>query len=416
MEPTERKPGSGGRAGLFVGMLLVLCAPLLAGLLKLPELPVQEMRPLAPWPRWEATPLARWPAAAEAWLNDHFPLRSRLVRWHATLRHRWLREPSKLVAVGRDDWLFYLGEKTVEDLAGRDRFTDAELAAWVRAVEGRRAWWRERGADYMIVFAPNKSTIYPEKLPQFLQSRIRPGKLDQLLAYFDTHRCAAAYLDLRVPLRGLKANATAYWPTDSHWSAEGLVASCDAIMNGLRVMGVPQRVRDEASWVRGERLQRDGDCVGLLSMNGRWPLEPVVQLRIVAPPDLRRVATASSALPVWRGVSEWAQPLAFERESGVGRALMLCDSFFRVGGLAGDALAQSPLILNFRRFVSVWPWFGSRNFATHDVLLALAETERPTVVIEQWTERFLRTPPPDHPEFQRARAAAIAAQQAPKAR
>ncbi len=101
-----------------------------------------------------------------------------------------------------------------------------------------------------------------------------------------------------------------------------------------------------------------------------------------------------------------SEPFAFERASGVGRAVMLCDSFFRVGGLAADVNAQTPLLLNFQRFVSLWNWNATTNLANHEMLADLAEKERPTVVIEQWTERYLRTPPPDHPEFQRARAAA----------
>jgi hypothetical protein len=172
-------------------------------------------------------------------------------------------------------------------------------------------------------------------------------------------------------------------------------------------MGVPHRMRDEISWIKDERVVREGDCIGLLSMNGRWPLEPITQLRIIAPPDARSTQTAVSGLPVWKSVSAWAQPIAFERDSGVGRAVMLCDSFFRAGGMAGDTPAQSPLILNFRRFVSLWPWLGAHNVATYEVVAAIAQLEQPTIVIEQWTERYLRTPPPDHPEFQRARIAAI---------
>ena len=53
-----------------------------------------------------------------------------------------------------------------------------------------------------------------------------------------------------------------------------------------------------------------------------------------------------------------------------------------------------------------WNWAGTSNFAGYEMLADIAEQERPTLVIEQWTERYLRTQPPDHPEFQRARASA----------
>lgn len=387
-------------------MVGLLCAPLLGWLLRVPPLAgVQEMRPLATWPDWRATPFAGWPGKFEAWLNDHFPLRGRVVQWNGLVRHRWLAEPSGLVVVGRDDWLFYTGDKTIQDLFGRDRMNEGELTAWREAAEGRRAWWRERGAHYLLVLVPNKSTVYPEKLPAFLRTQARGGKLDQLVEHLRTRSSPVAVVDLRAALLAAKSGPTLYWPTDSHWSAGGLVAASDAIMARLGELGVPHRVRDEAAWTKIEHATRAGDCIGLLAMTGRWPLEPVTQLRLTFPPDFRASPTPVSALPLWQPGSPWSWPLAFERDSGVGRTVMFCDSFFRVGGLADDALAQAPLVLNFKRFVSVWNWIGTQNLAGYEMVSAIAEAERPTLVIEQWTERYLRTRPPDHPEFQRARGA-----------
>ena len=141
-------------------------------------------------------------------------------------------------------------------------------------------------------------------------------------------------------------------------------------------------------------------------MNGRWPLQPVSQLRLNFPPDFRAVPTPLSDYPTWKGVGPWAVPLAFERTAGVGRVVMLCDSFFRVGGQPGEVNSQTPLILGFQRFVSLWNWNSTANLADYEMVADIAVKEKPTLVIEQWTERYLRTPMPDHPEFQRARKAA----------
>lgn len=394
------------RLTTFAGMMLLICAPLLAWALRAPELSVQEMRPLAAWPEWRTTKLEKWPAAFEAWLGDHFPSRTRMVQWYGIVRHRWLGEPSARVVVGRDDWLFYVGEKTVPDLLGRDRLSAKELEQWRQAIEGRRAWWRERGAEYLFVLVPNKSTLYPERLPAFLRSQVRPGKMEQLTEYFRSQGSPVPVLDLRAALFEAKARQTIYWPTDSHWNAAGLAAGSEAIMAKLRAMGVSPGPRDEAAWTKIELVTREGDCIGLLTLGGRWPLEPVSQLRLTFPPDMRAVPTPLGDAPTWAIVGDWAKPRAFERASGVGRVVMLCDSFFRVGGQPADVNAQAPLILNFRRFVSLWDWIGGMNLATYEMMADIAAHERPTLVIEQWTERYLRTLPPDHPEFQRARAAA----------
>ena len=269
MTPPEPKSPPVWSLAIFAGMAVLLCAPLLAWAWRVPELAnVQEMRPLAAWPDWRAAKFEKWPAAFEAWLGDHFPSRTRVVQWYGIVRHRWLGEPSSRVVVGRDDWLFYTGEMTVEDLLGRDRLSEAELTDWRRALEGRRAWWRERGAEYLLVLVPNKSTVYPEKLPAFLRAQTRPGKLDQLLSHLREQKSPVPLLDLRPALRAAKAQQIVYWPTDSHWNAEGLAAACDAITARLRELGLPQRVRDERTWSKAEQAVREGDCVRLLTMSG----------------------------------------------------------------------------------------------------------------------------------------------------
>jgi hypothetical protein len=391
----------------FVGLLILLCVPIFSWALRVAELKdVREMRPLATWPDWEKTKLEKWPAAFESWLGDHFPSRTRIVQWYGLVRHRWLGEPSSLVVVGRDDWLFYTGERTVPDLLGRDRLNETELVNWQQAVEGRRAWWREHGAEYLVVLVPNKSTIYPDRLPAFLRAQAQPGKLDQIVNHLRIHQSPVSVLDLRPALFAAKAKGTVYWPTDSHWNGEGLAAGSAAILTRLREMRVPLRSSDASNWTKIEYLAREGDCIGLLTMNGRWPLVPVSQLRLTFPPDFSAVPTPLSDFPAWKTVGPWGTPLAFERTSGVGRAVMMCDSFFRVGGQPGEVNSQSPLVLSFQRFVSLWSWVSTTNLATYEMVADIAEKEKPTVIIEQWTERYLRTPAPDHPEFQRARTAA----------
>jgi hypothetical protein len=113
MTAPESTPGkSRWHLAMFGGMMLLLCAPVLTWALRIPELEgVSEMRPLANRPEWKTTPLARWASAIEAWANDHFPSRPRVAQWNGIVHHRWLGKPSSLVVVGRDDWLFYVGEK-----------------------------------------------------------------------------------------------------------------------------------------------------------------------------------------------------------------------------------------------------------------------------------------------------------------
>jgi hypothetical protein len=394
------------RLVVFFGLLAVLFAPALAWLTRLPDAAgVPEMRALAAWPEWRAKSWDSWMAGYESWLDDHFPLRKYLIRWHSTVWHLWLGAPGSNVVVGRDNWLLYTGDSTIEDWQGRDLMSGAELDNWRRAAEGRQAWLRQRGIKYLLVFVPNKSTVYPEKLPLLLRTQRRPGKFEQILDYLRSKNSTVHVLDLRPALISDKAREIDYWPTDSHWNAHGLVTGSDAIMARLRGMDLGLPMGAGLGPMKIESVTRDGDCVGLLAMSGHWPRFAMPQLSPDPGVGLHAVQTPLSDLPIWKRGGT-TPPVAFECASGVGRAVMLCDSFFRVGGLAADAQAQSPLAWQFHRFVSLWDWVGGDNLSSYDMILAIAEKEHPDVVIEEWTERYLRSPMPDSPEFARAREAA----------
>jgi hypothetical protein len=51
--------------------------------------------------------------------------------------------------------------------------------------------------------------------------------------------------------------------------------------------------------------------------------------------------------------------------------------------------------------VSVWDWNDAENLADFPTLEEIVTREHPDIVVEQFTERYLRTPPPDHPEFRK---------------
>lgn len=384
----------------LAGFALLLCAPAIGWLLRVAPPTVTDGRELAPWPDATQTPLTAWPAKFEAWLRDHYPLRGHIVRAHAVVRHRWLRAPAPNVLVGRDDWLFYTGNQTLEDLAGRDRFSPAELDRWADALAGRRAWLRARGIAHLFVLVPNKSTIYPEFLPDALRAHAKPGKLDQLLDHLRARGFGDEVLDLRPALLARKSSERIYWMGDSHWNAQGLIAATAAILARLALLGVDASAADWRNSLAVETVPRLGDNIDLLALRGLWPQPPEAQVRINRPTDLVDAPTPLSALAPWHEAPWWKKPVVTERASARGRAVLLCDSFFRAGGVPTESLGQMPFQLCFRRFTSLWEW------ASPEMIRTVAEQEKPDVIIEAWTERFLKVIPPDHPDFARAHAEA----------
>src|SRR5258707_8216970 len=90
--------------------------------------------------------LRTFPQTFEKFFNDHFGLRRGLIGLRNQIESRALkRSPSEDVIVGKNDWLYYAGDHSVDDFRGRYLLTTDELARWHAALKARRDWLAQRG-------------------------------------------------------------------------------------------------------------------------------------------------------------------------------------------------------------------------------------------------------------------------------
>ncbi|SDL51205.1 SGNH hydrolase-like domain-containing protein, acetyltransferase AlgX [Nonomuraea maritima] len=181
-----------------------------------------ENRPLPAFPDvskgWETIP------RLEAWGTARLPLRDDAIRGHVSLsRFMFSESPAyntgaeptyPRVIEGEDGWL-YFGDDVLE--ACRPRWSVEETLA---RVERLARIVRASGRQFVFTIAPDKTTIYPDKLPQrFLgQSCLKSRKTEFWRALQSAS--LEGYIDLRRPLLNLQASMRQpiYWRTDSHWN------------------------------------------------------------------------------------------------------------------------------------------------------------------------------------------------------
>jgi hypothetical protein len=121
---------------------------------------------------------------------------------------------------GQDGWLFLAGAvATLYDHSGF-ALSDARLSDWVALVETRAARLEQMGVRYVHMPAPEKLTIYDNKLRQpIVNWRLSPAlRLDEL---FRHSPYAHVWLDIIPALRAARDQSQLYAKTDSHWNAEG---------------------------------------------------------------------------------------------------------------------------------------------------------------------------------------------------
>ena len=227
-----------------------------------------EKRVLADLPDFEfgLNGLKRDIAAWQNCFNDHFGFRLRLLRWYNQLNYRLFgNRHGSGVLKGRDGWLFYGQEDMVQNCRGARPLTPQALADWQRLLERRRDWLAARGSEYLFLVAPNKETIYPQQLPDWL-TFVRPkSKLDQFLDYMRSHSTVKV-LDLRPALRQARAAPT-YLKTDTHWNSLGGFVACQAVASALSYRWPELRPLSLADFEVRTQPGTGGDLAGMLGVD-----------------------------------------------------------------------------------------------------------------------------------------------------
>jgi len=162
------------------------------------------------------------------YLADHTAFRAELITARAHAAAALFGESSSdQVILGKDGWLFYARE--LPDYEGSQPMSDRRIWCAAHSLCLMQEYAASRGASFLFAAAPNKSTIYPQQMPdRYLKSEL-PGNLDRL--YKELTRQGVSYADVRPALR--EAQAQTYFAWDSHWNGYGSALAHDAMMRAL---------------------------------------------------------------------------------------------------------------------------------------------------------------------------------------
>jgi hypothetical protein len=368
-------------AGALALFLAWLGLPLVhAGLRRAGRFGGGELREAPPPPAAAGRPLADRLREFSAEYERTNPMRRDLLRLYMGLKVRVLGAASiATLVVGRDRWLFVGRESPMVDerryFLGLRPFSEAELDGWCRVLEERRRWLAGRGIAYRLVVAPNKSSIYPEKMPAGYPHG-RRTRLDQLGERLGVAVPGFPLIDLRQALRAGKSRGPVYWPTDSHWNDLGCYLAYRAIALSLasEFPALRPRPKQDFVFVPGPR-SRDLEEMLLIPWEPPGPFWRMVQKTPL--PEVVATAEAGGAGALLRC-----------RGAALKSAIVIHDSF-------GETL--KPLLARHFRCSR---WTLDRGHAFPAATIARL---RPQVVVEEIVERYLDEEPWRNPPELRRR-------------
>lgn len=136
------------------------------------------------------------------------------------------------VLVGKEGWLEYTGDNNLEEYQNTIGISPETLKDMQQKIQNLYTELKKRNITLLIVIAPNKATIYPDKLPDEIQKLKSKSNLDLFAAYLSKHG-PPVLVDLRPGLQNARKNRDVYYATDTHWNAYGAFIGYTEIMNKL---------------------------------------------------------------------------------------------------------------------------------------------------------------------------------------
>jgi alginate O-acetyltransferase complex protein AlgJ len=282
------------------------------------------------------------------------------------------------VVVGRENWLFVGHETdTIDELRyflGCNLMNEETMARWLQVLSERQRWLERKGIAYLLVIAPNKSTIYPEYMPA-IYPRGRRTRQDQLAGFMQQNAPGFPWLDLRPAIMAGKKARLLYWPADTHWNDFGKQLAYREIVRSLARRFPSLKALPLSAFEVQPCAEPPHDLEDLLLLPCKAEV-PLFRLIAKRPLPFSRIrASKAGAACSWE--------IYHARAASLPLALVIHDSF-------GETL-KPLLACHFSR--SLWVLDRSHAFPA-----AWIEKKRPCLVIDEIAERYLDEEPWMNPE------------------
>ena len=182
--------------------------------------------------------LKAFPGQFNSFFNDHVPFRSQLIRLNSLLSVEILGDPaSDSVVLGKEGWLFYADEESIEDYKGTNLYTEEELAQIRDNCLASKDYLEKRGIEFVVLIPSNKEDIYSRYLPDYITKK---GELTRARQVVDCLREAGIRVVYpRQELLDYSGEYDLYWHYDTHWNNLGAYIGAKALLEELGVQVPP---------------------------------------------------------------------------------------------------------------------------------------------------------------------------------
>jgi hypothetical protein len=223
-----------------------------------------------------AKELVNYPDKFESFYNDHFGFRKTLIFLNSQIMDKVFdQSPSNRAVFGKNGWLYFDNYNSLEDVRGGIFYDHKILENGVNALIKNWQELKQNNIDYVFVVAADKSTIYPEFLPNYIKPKFGNSRLDQFLALLKKEAANFPIIDLRNTSLTAKTleNKEIYYKTDTHWNKIGAYYGYKEIIDFLSINHPNLKPRLRKDFIVKGHMKKDGDIANIMNLKLGYDIE-----------------------------------------------------------------------------------------------------------------------------------------------
>ncbi len=163
--------------------------------------------------------------------QDNFYQKEILMEKATLLRIKIGDRVFPLSLLGKDGWMEYLGDGNLDDFQNANGLEHKKNLA--SEIANLNEYLKSQDITLLIVVAPNKASIYPDKLPEQITPLSTQSRLDSFISYLQNNNLPVT-VDLRPALRDARQNQDVYYKTNTHWNGYGALVAYTTIIYSLQ--------------------------------------------------------------------------------------------------------------------------------------------------------------------------------------
>lgn len=227
-----------GQYLLIFLFLFLIYLPMIDVIFKIfPDTELSENRRLVNMITITKSNISSFPKNFENYYNDNFGLRKYLIKANNNINIRLFSYSSNTRTIlGKDNWLYWTGEHdSISIFRYKKRYTEEDLKLYLKILKNRKEIFAKQGTRYFMIIAPDKQSIYPEYLPEYILRLNQNSEYDQIADYLYKN---SMYINIDVKKELLKEKQKGhlvYYKSDTHWNNYAAFIAYQQIMKKLNV-------------------------------------------------------------------------------------------------------------------------------------------------------------------------------------